>query len=98
MRANVVIALALGGAVALAACSDHTEDAATETANSAARDTAANLNAAGWMTSDAAADAANAADRAGDAIGNAASDAFRATGNALDAAGNRIDRAVDGPR
>lgn len=97
MRAKIMTVVALGAAIALGACSDHTENAATETVNAAANDTSANLDAAGDATSNAGADAANAVDRAGDTIGNAAADGAAATGNALDAAGNRIDRATDQP-
>ena len=57
MRKIVLVAAAAGAALSLAACSEKTEDAATETADSAMADTEANAEAA-TDTVEGAADAA----------------------------------------
>jgi hypothetical protein len=73
MRANLLIALTLGGALALAACSDKTENSATATVNSAGNDTEANFDATG-----------NAIENGWDATKDAASDAGNKVDNAID--------------
>jgi predicted small secreted protein len=68
MRKIVLVAAIAAGALSLAACSEQTEDAAGEAADSAMADTEANMEAAGDMVG-------GAADEAGDAISGTANEA-----------------------
>jgi len=61
MRKIILVAAAAGAALTLAACSEKTEDAATETADSAMADTEANAEAAGDAVEGAATEATDAA-------------------------------------
>jgi type IV secretory pathway VirB6-like protein len=66
MRKIVLVAAIAGAALSLAACSESTEDAAGEAADSAMADTEANVEAVGDAAGDAAAEAGAAVDAAGD--------------------------------
>jgi hypothetical protein len=73
---KIVLATAVAvGALALSACSEKTQEAASDTADSMAADAQSNMNAAGDAVAGAADDAAAAVNNAGDAAdaaGNAA--------------------------
>jgi len=90
MRKIVLIAAAASATLALAACSQKTEDSAATTVESAASDAAASASDAAATASDAAADAA---DTAKDAAGDAADKAKDAAGTAVDAAKDAADSA-----
>ena len=62
MRKIVLVAAIAAGALSLAACSEGTEEAATDAADSAMADAEANMEAAGDVVDDAAAEAGAAVD------------------------------------
>jgi hypothetical protein len=72
MRKILLAAAAGAAALTLSACSEKTEDAAAETADSAAADASANAEAAGETVDSAASDTATAAANASDAATDAA--------------------------
>lgn len=92
---KIIIASMAAAAFSLAACSEKTQDAASETATSAADDAAA----AGDVAADAAAGAADAtaaaADEAADATAAAADKAGNAVEGTVNAAGEAADKAGD---
>src|SRR5690606_17175850 len=73
MRKIVLVAAAVG-ALSLAACSEGTQDAAGDAADSAMADAEANMEAAGEAVDDAAAEAGAAIDSAGEATDEAATE------------------------
>ena len=74
MRKIVLVAAIAAGALSLAACSESTEDAAGEAADSAMADAEANTEAAADAVGDAAAEAGDAVDAAADATDEAATE------------------------
>lgn len=91
----------LASALTLGACSERTEDRASETARdaadtarSAADDTARNVERAGESAADSTARAGNVLERAGDATADAARDAGGAVKDALGNAGRAGDAAI----
>jgi hypothetical protein len=79
MRKIILAAVAGAAALTLAACSEKTEDAATETADSAAADASVNADAAGEAAADVATDAAATASDAAATASTAATDAAATT-------------------
>jgi hypothetical protein len=75
MRKIVLAAAIAAGALSLAACSEGTEEAAGEAADSAMADAEANVEAAGDAVEGAAADAGAAVEGAADSAADTASDA-----------------------
>lgn len=83
---KILIASMAAAAFSLTACSEQTQDAAGETADSMANDAAA----AGDAVAEGAADAADATAEAAADAGNAVEGTVNAAGDAADAAGDKI--------
>lgn len=102
MVIRFALPLAAGLALMLPACSQHTENAAGETANSAAADFNADATATGDTLAnyaDQSADATgNALDSAGNSIDNAADATANATDNAMVATGSAVSNAGEAVR
>ncbi|MEQ1757309.1 MAG: BON domain-containing protein [Vicinamibacterales bacterium] len=101
MKRTTISVLFLGAALSLSACSDRTEDRASETirdagatASSAADDAARNAERAGDAAADSSSRAGDALGRAADATGDAARDAGTAVSDALSNAARAGDAAV----
>jgi hypothetical protein len=71
LRKIALVAAIAGAALSLAACSEGTEEAAGEAADSAMADAEANADAAGAVVEDAASEAGAAVDAAGEATDEA---------------------------
>ena len=101
MKNTLMTAVLLTSTLTLGACSERTEDRASETARdaadtarSAADDAARSADRAGDSAENSADRAGNAIERAGDATADAAKDAGSAVKDALDNAGRAGDAAV----
>ena len=92
---KIIIASMAAAAFSLGACSEKTQDAASETATSAADDAAAAGDAAAEAAAGAADATAAAADEAADATAAAAKDAGNAVEGTVNAAGKAVDNAGD---
>jgi hypothetical protein len=90
---KIILASMAAAAFSLAACSEKTQDAASETADSMADDTAATGDAMAEGAADAADATAAAATDAADATAAAANDAGNAVEGTVNAAGDAADAA-----
>jgi hypothetical protein len=79
MRKTIIIASALAASLTLAACSEKTQDAAEQTADSAGQDVAGAANAVGEVAETGAAAVGDAAREGAAAVGEAADKAAAAT-------------------
>jgi hypothetical protein len=94
MKTTLMTAALLASALTLGACSERTEDRASEAARSAADDAARNAERAGDSAADSTERAGDALERAGDATADAAKDAGEAVSDALGTAGRAGDAAI----